>query len=129
MKNMFLKENVIEQDKEIYDKIAYYCWDEKYSNWIIDKEKEIYIVCSGKRGVETPVIFFMLFRQMKIQFWIWEYEYQPSSIVVRIPSELIGNESEIENVIREAYYDTNGLINTWSLPSNIDNNIFEFEII
>lgn len=126
---MFVKENVIEQDKEIYAKIAYSCWDEKYSNWIIDKEKEIYIVSSGKRGVETPVIFFMLFQQTKIEFWIWEVEYQPSSITVRIPSKLIGNEGEIENAIRDAYYDTNGLTNTWSLPSNIDNKIFEFDII
>ena len=34
----------------------------------------------------------------------------------------------IENAIREAYYDTDGLIDTWSLPSSIDNNIFEFKI-
>lgn len=125
---MFVKENVIEQDKELYAKIAYSRWNEKYSDWIIDRDREIYIVCSGKRGVETPVIFYMLFRQMKIEFWIWEIEYQPSSIFVKIPLELIENKSEIENAIREAYYDTDGLIDTWSLPSSIDNNIFEFKI-
>ncbi len=126
---MYVIERVSEKDKEKYERIARSNWDEKYSRWAIDRQKDIYIVCTGKRGVETPVIFYMWFKQMKVEFWIWEAEYKYSIIDVRIPPELNNNRLEIEKAIRCAYFETNGLPCPWDLPSSIDDCTFKFETI
>ena len=64
---MYVSERVAEKDKEIYERLYRYNWDEKYSHWVTDRQKDIYIVCAGKRGVETPVIFYM---QFKHHVWV-----------------------------------------------------------
>ena len=124
---MYVSERVAEKDKEIYERLYRYNWDEKYSHWVTDRQKDIYIVCTGKRGVETPVIFYMQFKQMKVEFWIWEADFKYSDINVRIPPELNNDKTEIENEIRCAYFETNGLM--WDLPSSIDDCTFKFETI
>ncbi|MBE6844469.1 MAG: hypothetical protein E7508_01965 [Ruminococcus sp.] len=126
---MFVKENVSERYKEDYEQISERSWYEKLSDWVIDREKNIVIVAIGKRGVETPVFFHMLFKQKKIEFWIWEVEYNYSIIDVKIPSVLKNYKWEIKKEICCAYRETNRIANNWSLPESIDNCTFEFEII
>ena len=126
---MFVREKVSENDKELYEKIVGFHWHEKYSDWITDRQQNIFIVASGKCGVETPVIFYMCFKQKRLEFRIWEADYRYKIIDVIIPSELKNDEAEIESVIRCAYHETNGLTDLWSLPAKIDDCTFEFKII
>lgn len=85
---MFVREKVSENDKELYEKIAGGHWHKNFSSWITDRQQNIFIVCSRKRGVETPVIFYMCFKQKPVELWIWEIKYGYKMIDVRIPSEL-----------------------------------------
>ena len=39
---MFVREKVSENDKELYEKIVGFHWHEKYSDWITDRQQNIY---------------------------------------------------------------------------------------
>ena len=125
---MFVLEKVPAKDRFFYEEIKG-LWYKDLSSWCADRENNIFIVCSGKMGVETPVIFYMYFKNCILEFWIWEIEYRYRVITVKIPSVLEDYRSEIENTIKLAYAQTNGLINLWSLPFSIDGHTFEFKTV
>ena len=54
---MFVFEKVSENDKELYEKICKRSWFENLSKWCADRERGYYIICTGKRGPETPYFF------------------------------------------------------------------------
>ena len=105
---MFVLEKVPAKDRFFYEEIKG-LWYKDLSSWCADRENNIFIVCSGKMGVETPVIFYMYFKNCILEFWIWEIEYRYRVITVKIPSVLEDYRSEIENTIKLAYAQTNGL--------------------
>lgn len=126
---MFVREKAEMEDRALFEQIAGCRWNATYSRWSADRAQNIYIVDTGKRGVETPVIFHMYFQNHRIEFWIWEVEYRYKVIDVKIPSALQHAQTEIEQTIRRAYRETDGFTNLWSLPADIADHSFEFKII
>ena len=123
---MFVLEKVPEKDRFLYEQICGR-WYKDVSKWCADRKNNAFIICTGKRGVETPVIFSMYFKNCIPEFWIWEIEYRYNVIDVKIPSILKGSQKEIEDTIKLAYAQTNGLSNFYSLPVSIDSHTFEFK--
>lgn len=129
---MFVYEKVEKKDKELYEQLAGRWYDEKYSEWIIDKENAIYIICIGKHGVETPVDFKIYLKGYIFGFYIPEDDilYGNSPFVhVYLPAIFAEEHSLIETIIKNSWRETNGAIYYGSLPRNIDNHIFEFSMV
>ncbi len=127
---MFVYEKVTEQDKELYEKVSGFWYHEGLSKWCVDRENRIYIVCIGKHGVETPVVFRILFKDHLFEFIIPEpdilYGNKPE-VYVRLPAVLASDSSAIEEVIKRAFRETIGISHYGSLPRNIDDHTFDFE--
>lgn len=127
---MFIYENVPEQDKILYEKVSGFRYNRRWSKWCIDRENEIYIVCIGKHGVETPVVFHIWFKNQLFEFIIPEpdilYGNAPT-VYVKLPATFASDCSAIEAVIKRAFRETTGISDYGSLPRNIDDHIFDFE--
>ncbi len=126
---MFVYEKVTEQDKVLYEKISGLWYDKRLSEWCIDREYEIYIVCIGKHGVETPVVFNICFKNHLFEFIIPEPDILYGNIpkvYVRLPAALASDCSTIEKVIKRAFRETTGISHYGSLPRNIDDHTFDF---
>ena len=94
---MFVYEKVDKNDKELYEKVSDRLYDEKWSQWGADRENDIYIVCTGKHGVETPVIFKMLYKSHLFEFILPEPDitYGPPKLWISIPNELQNDRIDI----------------------------------
>ncbi len=127
---MFIYEKVAEKDKELFEKVSGFRHDNRFSKWCVDRENETYIVCIGKHGVETPVVFKIYFKVFLFQFIIPEpdilYGGEPV-VFVRLPVALESDRSTIEEVIKRAFRETTGISDYGSLPRNIDDHAFDFE--
>lgn len=127
---MFIYEKVVEEDKELFEKVSGFLYNNRYSKWCVDRERETYIVCIGKHGVETPVVFRIYFKTNLFEFTITEpdilYGREPV-VFVKLPVTLEGDRSIIEEVIKRAFRETTGISDYGSLPRNIDNHTFDFE--
>ena len=126
---MFIYEKVDERDKVLYEKVSERCYDKKSSKWCIDRENDIYIVCLGKHGVETPVIFKILYKTYLFEFVLPETDinYTPPKLWVKLPDELKNECAVIQNEIKRAFREASGISAYGSLPINVDNHIFVFE--
>ncbi|MDE6729474.1 MAG: hypothetical protein K2J71_01700 [Oscillospiraceae bacterium] len=126
---MFVYENVPEQDKILYEKVSGFLY-RRGSKWCVDRENKIYIVCIGKHGVETPVVFHIWFKNQLFEFMIPEpdilYGTAPT-VYVKLPAAFASDCSAIEAVIKRAFRETMEISNYGSLPRNINDHIFEFE--
>lgn len=103
---MYIYEKVTEQDKELYEKVSGFWFDKRWSKWCVDREHEIYIVCEGKHGVETPVVFNICFKAHLFKFMIPEPDIQyggEPEVIVRIPADLESDRSAIEDMIKRAF--------------------------
>lgn len=127
---MYIYEKVTEQDKELYEKVSGFWFDKRWSKWCVDREHEIYIVCEGKHGVETPVVFNICFKAHLFKFMIPEPDIQyggEPEVIVRIPADLESDRSAIEDMIKRAFRETTGISDYGSLPRSIDGYTFNFE--
>ena len=126
---MFVYETVDKNDKELYEKVSDRLYDEKWSQWGADRENDIYIVCTGKHGVETPVIFKMLYKSHLFEFILPEPDitYGPPKLWISIPNELQNDRIDIREAIKRAFREAKGLSDYGSLPRNVDDHIFVFE--
>lgn len=126
---MFVYEKVDERDKEFYEKVSERWYDKSWSQWCVDRENDIYIVCIGKHGVETPVVFKMLYRTHLFEFLLPETDinYTPPKLWVKLPDKLKNECIVIREEIKRAFREANGLSAYGSLPRNVDDHIFVFE--
>ena len=126
---MFIYEEVDEQDKVLFEKVSERLYDKLWSKWCVDKENDIYIVCIGKHGVETPVIFKMLYKTHLFEFELPEIDinYNPPKLWVKLPAKLKNERTVIQDEIKRAFREANGLSAYGSLPRYVDNHIFVFE--
>ncbi len=126
---MFVYEKADSRNRELYEKVADRLYDEKWSQWAIDRENDICIVCIGKHGVETPVIFRMLYKRHIFEFILPEPDinYGPPKLWVSIPKELQNESADIREAIKRAFREAKGLSAYGSLPGNVDDHIFIFE--
>lgn len=129
---MFVYENVDKQDKELYEKVSGHCYHESLSQWRIDRDNNLFIVCIGKSGVETPVSFHMQYNNYRFRFYIPEpdilYGNKPT-VYVKLPGILYQDRAEIENTIKRAFRETSEARNYGTLPRIIDDHIFDFMIM
>lgn len=127
---MFVYETVDKNDKELYEKVSDRLYDEKWSQWGADRDNNIYIVCIGKHGVETPVIFKMLYKAHTFEFILPEADinYDPPKLWISIPNELQNERIDIRETIKRAFREAKGLSDYGSLPENVDEHIFVFEV-
>lgn len=127
---MFIDEKVAEEDKELFEKVSGLLYNNRLSKWCVDREDETYIVCRGKHGVETPVVFRIYFKDHLFEFIIPEpdilYGGEPV-VFVRLPVTLEGDRSTIEGVIKRAFREASEISGYGSLPRNIDDHTFDFE--
>lgn len=65
---MFIVEEVTPKDKELYKKIAGHSYFEGLSKWCVDRNNDIFIVCIGKHGIETPVFFICVSKVIYLSF-------------------------------------------------------------
>lgn len=105
-----MQEEVSVNDKDYYEKVFGRRWRENLSEWSIDRERGYCIICTGKRGVETPYFFYLNYKDEIIEIWVWDLSDIPWSngfedIVVRIPDSLSNDTDDIAAIIREAYSD------------------------
>ncbi len=103
-----LTEDSFENDKDIYAKLGGGRICPNLSSLYIDREKEVYIRVIGKKGVETPIISYMYYKDEIIEFWIWEAYLLATQgsedIEVMLPKKMLKYKLQIEDIIRE-YYD------------------------
>lgn len=107
---MFVLEKVSENDKELYEKICKRSWFEELSTQCADRERGYYIICTEKRGVETPYYFYMNYKDEVIEIWVWDLSdiYRSDGfedIVVWIPDSLSNDTDDIARIIRNAHSD------------------------
>ncbi len=128
---MFVYERVDKQDKELFEKVSGRWYDERYSQWRVDRDNGIFIVCIGKHGVETPVVFYMLYKNFRFKFYIPEpdilYGNKPT-VYVKLPEILYQERAVIETTIKRAFCETSEEENYGSLPRTIDDHIFDIQI-
>lgn len=126
---MFIIEKVSENDKALYEKIFPYHFYMGLSEWLSDKENGRFIVCHGKIGVETPVFFYMWFKETLISFSICLTEYFDDSIIrCKISAELDSCKQDIEHLIRSEYQLIKRICSEPCLPANLSNHSFEFKV-
>lgn len=107
---MFVREKPTSDAKDLYNKISGGRWFEEYAEWCVDRERGYYIICTGKRGVETPYFFYMNYKDEVIEIWVWDLSDIPWSngfedVDVWIPESLSNDKDEIAHIIRDAYSD------------------------
>ncbi|MBR3629774.1 MAG: hypothetical protein IKN55_04790 [Oscillospiraceae bacterium] len=126
---MFVYEKVDGQDKALYEKVADRNYDAQWSQWAVDREYAMYIVCLGKHGVETPVIFRMLYQSHVFVFLLPEPDINttPPKLWVQLPDALRHEQAAIQEAIRRAFREAKGLSAYRSLPANVDDHHFVFE--
>ena len=100
---MFVYERHLEEeDYALYEKVFRYKSEPAFYDWVIDRDRQIFITASGKYGPETPMFFEMCYNGMLCTFGIYEI-YEPyKEFLVFIPGELENCSKEIEQAIREA---------------------------
>ncbi len=129
---MFIYENVDENDKELYEIAAGHSYRKSLSKWRIDRDNNLFIVCIGKSGVETPVSFYMQYNNFRFRFYIPEpdilYGNKPM-VYVELPEILSQDQTIIENTIKRAFRETSENENYGSLPRIVDDHIFDFKIV
>ncbi len=105
---MFVREKATLDDKDIYNKISRIRWYED-AEWCVDRERGYYIICEGKRGVETPYFYHMNYKDEIIEIWVWDLSDILSNgfedIDVRIPDSLSNDKDDIARIIRDAHSD------------------------
>ena len=126
---MFVFEEVAENDKDMFEKVSERIYDPKNSVWCADRENDIYIVCLGKNGVETPVVFNIWFEDRLFEFLLPETDINYSvapKLFVRLPDSLANEKIAVENTIKRLFHDVHRNL-YGSLPQNVDDHVFDFD--
>ena len=126
---MFESEKVRPQDSALYEAIADRPYYKDSAAWAADREADIYIVCLGKHGTETPVVYRMQFQSHLLTFLLPEPDlnHPVPRLYVMLPPALSDRRSAIAEAIRRAFREAPALSAYGSLPRDVDGHIFDFE--
>lgn len=77
----FVKEKILEENKELFDSFNL-CYDgvkrevNKFTYWLVDKEREIYFIYLGGGALEHPYVYALIWKNRKVIITVESRSYK-----------------------------------------------------
>ena len=109
----FVYEKVRDEDKDLWLSLGFYGRKlRSTTTWCADKERNVYLICTGKMGYESPFVYLLWWKHSIVTIWAEEWQHITSGneeiekeggiVRLQIPDQLWEERSMVEALAIEA---------------------------